>query len=1028
MGAVRRILCVAVALVLVPAMAQAQASITGVVKDASGAILPGVTVEASSPALIEKARTVVTDGRGQYRVVDLRPGIYAVTFTLPGFSVAQREGIELSGTFVAKVDAELRIGGVAETVTVTGEAPIVDVQSIKHEATIGGNVIADLPMSRAYGNLFSLIPGATGGSTDVQVKPTTATFSGPGGRSAEGRLQVDGLNVGAALSTGGTSSYIADVGNSQEVTFTTSGGLGEAEVGGPTMNIVPKTGGNSIKGNVYIAAVNSGMVGSNYTDSLQQAGLRAPGDLLKLWDVTLGVGGPVMKDRMWYFVNVRNEGSWQSVPGMFANLNAGDPTKFTYAPDFSRQAATAGSWTIVSPRITVKPTARDKFNLYWDEQRPCRGAAAIDSADACRHSGGGWIIGGDPGLTAGIASATAAPETATYADAGHEWQRVQQATWTSPVSQRLLLEAGLGTFAEHYGGGEMPGNPTENIPRMVEQCTRGCPNNGNIQNLTYGSEQWSENKQLVLNWRASVSYVIGAQSMKFGYIGIRSEIDQNYQSNSTHLQYRLNDGVPNQLTYDLKPYSAHGDTRNDALYAQEQWTLDRLTLQGAIRFDHAWSYFPEQQVGPTRFLPTALVLPAQPGVLGYYDVTPRGGVAYDLFGHGNTAIKVNVGKYLAGASNDTNYAATNPVLRVAGIGANGVTTPATAVTRSWTDGNHNYVPDCDLLNPNRQDHRAAGGDLCDVINNNNLGKPVFTGAFDPAILRGWGVRPSDWQFGVSIQQKVLPNVSVEVGYLRRWLQGFTVTDNLDVAASNFASFSVTAPLDPRLPSGGGYVIPGIYDIDPTLQGHVDNFTTSAANYGGQYSHYNGVDISASARLSHGLTFRGGVNSGTTVTDDCAVRALLPEIDATNPYCHNNPGLVTRVTGLAAYTIPKVDLLVSGTFRSDQGAALAANYSVPSATVQQSLGRPLAGGAPSVTINLLEPGAQFGDRTNEIDLRLAKVLRFGRTRSTIGVDIYNLTNANPVLTYNQSFIPGGSWLVPNSVMSARFAKLSASIDF
>jgi hypothetical protein len=1029
MRTAQRIVFVFFALMGVPALALAQASITGTVKDASGAVLPGATVEVASPALIEKVRTTVTDGNGQYRIIDLRPGTYSVTFSLPGFSAVKREGIELTGTFVARIDGDLRVGTLEETVTVTGETPIVDVQSVRRQSTIGGDTIADLPTSRSYGALFALIPAVTttaGAAQDVQVMPGLNVFGGAGGRSTEGRLQVEGLTVGAALSGGGVSSYVPDVGNSQEVTFTTSGGLGEAEVGGPTMNIVPKTGGNSVRGNLYLAGANSAMVGSNYSQKLKDAGLSTPGDLLKLWDYALGVGGPILKDRIWYYGNARNEGSWRSVPGMYANKNAGDPTKFTYVPDLTRQAATAGSFLIAAVRITAQPTQRNKFNLFWDEQAPCQGAAATADADACRHSTDKWIIGGAPGVagSAGVATATSSPEVSGYGGIGHAYQRVQQATWTSPLSNRVLAEAGLGTYISHYGGQEMPGNPTRDIPKLVEQCTAGCPNNGNIQNLTYGSQQWANNKQFVVNARASLSYVIGAQSMKFGYAGIRSALSQTYGSNNTHLQYRLNNGVPNLLTFDLKPYSPKQRTRNDAFYAQEQWTLKRLTLQGALRFDHAWSYFPEQRIEPTRFLPESKTIPAQPGVLGYYDVTPRGGLAYDLFGNANTALKFNVGKYLAGASNDTMYAATNPVLNIAGIGNLGAVT----VTRPWTDSNGNYTPECDLVNPVAQDNRASGGDICGALSDNNFGKSVATGAYDPAVLEGWGVRPSDWQIGVSVQQKVVSGVSVEVGYFRRWLQGFTLQDNRAVTAANYDPFSITAPLDPRLPGGGGYVVSGLFNINPSKQGQVDNLTTNADNYGHQTSVYNGLLINATARLRHGLTFQGGVNTGKTVQDTCDIRAVLPETAATNPYCHDDPGLITRVSGLTAYTVPKVDVLVSATFRSDQGTPLAANYTVSSAVVAQTLGRPLAGGSPSVTINLLEPGAKFGARSNEIDLRIGKVLKFGRTRSNVGVDLYNLMNANPVLTYNQSFTPNGRWLAPTSVMSPRFAKISASIDF
>src|SRR5438105_13870642 len=148
-----------VTLLLVPTSLFAQAAITGVVKDASGAVLPGVTVEAASPVLIEKVRSVVSDDTGQYRIVDLRPGTYAVTFTLTGFSKVTREGVELSGTFVATINADLKVGALAETITVTGQTPIVDVQSEKVQSTMNRDIIAAIPTSRNATGIMGIIPG-----------------------------------------------------------------------------------------------------------------------------------------------------------------------------------------------------------------------------------------------------------------------------------------------------------------------------------------------------------------------------------------------------------------------------------------------------------------------------------------------------------------------------------------------------------------------------------------------------------------------------------------------------------------------------------------------------------------------------------------------------------------------------------------------------------------------------------------------------------------------------------------------------
>ncbi len=1027
MGALKRTVVVLAALVSLPASAYAQASITGVVKDTSGAVLPGVTVEASSPVLIEKVRAATTDGNGQYRIVDLRAGTYTLTFTLTGFSSVKREGIELEGSFTGVVNADMKVGAVSETITVTGETPVVDTQSIRRQTTISNDLISAIPAARAYAGLMTLMPNtvvAGGAASDVQVVPGMVVFGSAGGRGNEGRLQVDGLSVGSAFNGAGVSSYIPDVGNAQEIAMTTSGGLGEAEVGGPALNIVPKTGGNSIKGTFYASGVTKGMIGTNYTQDLKDRGLTTPGANTKIWDFNLGVGGPVRKDRMWFFGTIRDEGSHRTIPGMFANINAGDATKWTYVADPDRPAVAAQSFRPISLRLTIQANTRNKFGLFWDEQLPCEGAAfqgAPDSVQACRRSGPNEIISGGASPTP-TASATAAPETGAYRDVGN---KVRQATWQSPVTNRLLLEAGLGAYSSKWGGVLMPGSPAGDLVRVTEQCANGCANNGGISGLTYRSPNRGENWQGSYNWRASASYVLGAQNMKFGYQGGYLMDNRTAFSNSNYLSYRTQNGIPDQLTETIDRFPVLQRVRYDAFYAQEAWTMGRLTLQGALRLDIASSIFPEASIGGVRFLPTVTTFPETKGVDAYKDLTPRGGAAYDVFGNGKTAVKVSFGRYLDAAQNAGLFVVSRPTSRV-----------STSANRTWTDANGNFTPDCNLLSNASQDLRASGGDFCGSVANTNFGKSVFDTTQDPALFSGRGVRAGDWQYGVSVQQELLPRVSVEVGYYRRWLDGFIVTDNLTVAANQYDKFTISAPLDSRLPNGGGYAIPGpLFNIIPSLASSAtSNFVTLASNYGDQTQKSNSVSLNVSARPRNGLVFQGGFNTAQTLSDSCAIRTAIPETAVVNPYCNTNTGFITRFTALGSYTFPKIDVQIAGTVRSDQGDTLSANWAAPNSVIALSLGRSLSNNAPSATVNLIEPGTLYGDRLNEVDLRVAKILRVGRTRMNVGVDIYNIANRAPVLTYNQTFVlpttanPAGSWLTPTSVLQPRFIKISAQIDF
>jgi hypothetical protein len=1022
---------------LVPRLASAQGSITGTVKDTSGAVLPGVTVEASSPVLIEKVRSAVTDTSGQYRIVDLRPGTYSVKVTLPGFTSVQRDGIELTGSATLTIPIEMRVGTVQETVTVSAASPVVDLQNTKRETVIGADAIQSLPATRAYGSLLNAMPGVTVDNNGLAATPTMTFFSAHGGRSNEGRMSINGMTVAAAFNGGGVSSLTYDTNNIEEAVVQVSGGLGENETGGPTMNLVPKSGGNKFSGQAFFNTAGDWSRGDNIDDALRRVGITKGPGIKSSYDGSGSLGGPIMRDRLWFFGSYRQYSTTTGVSGIGANKYAGDSTHWDYLRDDSVEPRLVQGRSIWSARATAQITPRNKVTFSQENQYRCEGSPLTPSGQGCRTRGADWIA---------LGSTTQSPEANTgYYDFPY-W--VTQATWTSTASSKLLLEAGYSRFAYRHAGG--PGQvPPDGILDLIP-VTEQSAIDGHPANFTYrGLGTYLNNFGNPNSWRASASYVTGAHNMKVGYQGSYLVADSEFDTNVSQLAYRFNNRVPNQFTYRLPQFQTADRTKVTALFIQDTWTRERLTVQGALRYDQASSFSPSEHNGTTltsRFNPSPVLLERTDGVSSYKDLSPRFGIAYDVFGNGKTAIKFNFGRYLGPATNDTIYTQNNPANRIVGYN----TTP---VNRSWTDTNGNYIVDCDILNPNLQ--VVPGGDTCGAVTANslNFGRPGTSTRVNPALLNGWAIRPADSQWGINLQQELMPRVSLEVGYNRRWWNNFTMTDNLAVGPSDYDKWVINAPVDPRLPGGGGYPIP-VYTLTAAAASRTpDNYVTFETDYGpARINYWHGVDVTVNARLRGSTRLQFGTTTGRAINDTCATILLVDSPDPRN--CRSVDPVETTLRGLASYTIPKLDVQVSGTVRSQPPRIFStnnptifvgiqpttnpsdANYNVPNTVVQQLLGRLPPGGLPNGTtqITLIDNANKIiaDNRRTQVDMRFAKIIRLGAQRLDVGVDLQNLLNTNYGTVFESQYdytAPnGGTWLNPTTILGPRFARVNLTFNF
>jgi hypothetical protein len=1011
---------------LVPGVVHAQATLAGTARDTSGAVLPGVTVEAASPSLIEKVRTTVTDGTGRYSIPDLRPGAYRISFTLPGFRTIVREGVELTGTAVVTVNADLAVGEVAETITVSGETPVVDLQSTTRQTVIDQEIVAAIPSSRTPFTVGVLIPGVRRGafmSQDVggSTVQTVASLEANGGRTADQRMMVNGVALSSMIAGGWGGGAVPNATGTAEFAIDVSAVDAQAATGGVRINFIPRDGGNRFSGTIFASFANEDFVSDNYTGTdVQARGLTAPNTIKKNGDLNPGIGGPILRDKLWFFISGRSLYAENYIAGMYHNENANRLDRFDYVPS-TRQAINHQDQQIYQGRLTWQTSDRNKIGMTFDSENFCNCPAGL--------------------------SATTSPEAGN--DSRFPVQRFVTVDWSNPLSNRLLLDASAIHRVERWGGMHLQTGKGDNIDGVTPGMTSVIdnPSLATGASLTYRSgAQFNNSWNWNIHYRAALSYITGSHTFKVGFNNAYGHHENTtYTDPTTPYSFSFMRGVPQSITYRITPRTVKVNVDRDlGLFVQDKWTVGRWTLSGGVRYDSFKNSFPPQSISPTLLAPNLNIRYDKIENLNWQDITPKLGTTYDVFGNGRTALKVTLNKYLAGLGTTGSLSdPPNPINRL-----------NNQDSRSWNDRttfpagdprNNNFRPDCDLLN------YQANGECGALLNAATFGTVIPGTTYDPDLLQGWGRRDFNWEFTTSVQQEIVPRLSLEVQYARRWYGNFRVQDDLSVTPANYDRFTVSVPSDSRLPDGGGYTLTA-FDLRAGAPAQ-NLFVTLADNFGKYTEHFNGVNITLNARLQNGVIVQGGVGTGRVVTNDCDIVEKLPEtlhqfvnnntrngLFAARPLerCEQNNGWRTQIQGLAAYTIPKIDVQVSGTFQNLPGVAVNANANTAASCAApalppcaSTLGRPYGfaflGGR---FFNIVEAGDLFVERLNQIDFRVSKIFRVAGTRTNVNFDFYNVLNSNAVISENATYTapPSTAWRTPQSILLPRLFKISAQFDF
>ena len=1023
-------------LVLFSAVASAQSTISGQVKDTSGAVMAGVKVEAASPVLIEGSRGATTDGEGRYAIVDVRPGTYTMTFTMSGFSTVKQQA-EVPSNVTVPVDATMQVGAVGQTVEVQAQVATVDVENVAHPDTLSRSDMDDLPSARNMQSIGSYVPGVhlnlpdVGGSQQTE-QAYMAVHGNPAWRDV---YLLDGMRINTTLVDGEIQIYV-DNALIQESTYQTTNVGAEVQGGGVYTNLIPKDGGNDFHGALFLGYVPNAFVSSDITPELIARGVTGQSRVTKLEDFDGSIGGPIIKDKLWFLVSGRKQLSWlQSAGSFYLNGTPGVEKTFIYTG---------------AARLTYQINPKNKLAVMWTRDWKTKVTDVVTDA------------GGYSDIQPNVASLQRYPVM----------YYIMQARWTGTLTPKLLVEAGFSytklDYDINYHTGVLQPEDTDAFYADAEELDVGKL----TRQVSGGINTYSKYERYVIGGNGA--YVTGSHNFRFGITDDWGPVYVNYV-NDGDAYYEYLNGVPLQiLAYNTPVYEKPYMKADTGIYGIDTWHFKRLAITGGLRWEYYSGEIQKQTAPAGRFVP-ARSFPEEDcstikGMGCFKDWLPRLGAVYDLFGNHKTALKAGIGKYNTPITSGI-LANFNPMI-LASETIQWLNRPTTACETTTSGGIG----------------AAWAGTIPGCI---PAGTTFGTGNIGPNPNPSFGVAPNisldpnyhreyQWQYSLGVQHEISRGLTLNFNWIRVSDYQQTLVTNYAVPPSAWTPFSITNPLN-NTPITVYNLQPAYFGLTPAL--HQTNAPQSLAS-----NSYTGFETSLTGHLPHGIfaVFGWTLEKQTDKTCDEPANVLGTALNDPNSlrFCDQTGGLYQNLGAISGvpyrngfklqsnipikygfqfaaslYSNP----VFNGSFSTNMGAggsltspgALLAyggqslgykmvNWSIsPSTTYPLNCNCPNPGGKvdPGLTqgsevIELVAPGQRFTPRLNQFDITLRKIFHIKERYTLTGEgQVFNLFNSSTVLTESQSlgstitpFIQGGPGGQPSVIQYGREVRLNLVFKF